>query len=141
MSELIIAERSDIVSIANAVRTKTQTIGELTLNEIIAGINSIEVGSGSSGNDLEVCTVTIDYIGFGLFMDGESIYYIDKNMTLQSYETNPRNTITELQVLKNSIICTDYPFESNEIQPILVSSGGGCIAGLITTDAEIVISS
>lgn len=43
MSELIIAERSDIVSIADAVRNKTKTVGELTLGEIITGINSIQV--------------------------------------------------------------------------------------------------
>jgi hypothetical protein len=44
MSELIIAERSDIVSIANAVRNKIGTTEEMTLGEIITNINGIGVG-------------------------------------------------------------------------------------------------
>lgn len=44
MSELVIAERSDIVAIANAVRNKTETTNEMTLGEIVTGINSIEAG-------------------------------------------------------------------------------------------------
>lgn len=49
MSELIITERSNIVAIADAVRSKTGETEELTLGGIISGINSIS-GSGSSGS-------------------------------------------------------------------------------------------
>lgn len=41
MAEFIIAERQDIVAIANAVRNKTGNTSELTLGGIISGINGI----------------------------------------------------------------------------------------------------
>lgn len=43
MAELIITEKSDLVAVANAVRAKTGKTEELTLGEIISGINGIEV--------------------------------------------------------------------------------------------------
>lgn len=62
MSELIITERSNIVAIADAVRSKTGETEELTLGEIISGINSISgsgsSGSGSSGLDTSDATAT-----------------------------------------------------------------------------------
>ena len=44
MAELIIADRSDMVAIANAVRNKTGKTQELTLNGIVSGINGLNVG-------------------------------------------------------------------------------------------------
>ena len=41
MNELIITERSDIVAIADAVRSKTGTTSEMTLGEIASGISGI----------------------------------------------------------------------------------------------------
>lgn len=46
MSDLIIAERSDIVAIADAVRNKTGETEELTLSGIVIGINNIGNSEG-----------------------------------------------------------------------------------------------
>lgn len=42
MSELIITEKENIVVIANAIRNKTGTTGEMTLNQMANSINGIE---------------------------------------------------------------------------------------------------
>lgn len=46
MAELIVTERSNIVAIADAVRSKTETTNEMSLSEIVSGINSISDSSG-----------------------------------------------------------------------------------------------
>ena len=44
MSDLILTERSNITAIADAVRNKTGSTGEMTLDGITSGINSIQTG-------------------------------------------------------------------------------------------------
>jgi hypothetical protein len=44
MANMIGTERSNIVAIANAVRNRTGESGDLTIGEIISGINGIEGG-------------------------------------------------------------------------------------------------
>lgn len=67
MSELIITDRSNIVAIADAVRSKTGNANSLNLGEIVAGINSIS-GSGGGGNVTTVpqATPTISVSSSGL---------------------------------------------------------------------------
>lgn len=45
MNDLIIMERQNIVDIADAIRNKTGLNGEMTLAEMVTGINEIEAGS------------------------------------------------------------------------------------------------
>lgn len=60
MNELIIANRSDVVAIADAVRNKIGITNELTLGEIASGINSI-----SPSIDTSDATATADDIANG----------------------------------------------------------------------------
>ena len=62
MSDLIIAERSDIIAIADAVRNKTGGTAGLTIGGMIDGINSI-VSSG--GIDTSDATATAEDIASG----------------------------------------------------------------------------
>lgn len=55
----VIADKEDIVAIADAIRSKTGSTDEMTLDGIVNGINSIETGGGGS---VETCTVTISSI-------------------------------------------------------------------------------
>ena len=56
MSELIIANKSDIVAIADAIREKTGQTGGITLDAMDDAIEGIS-GSGSSSG---ICTVTLE---------------------------------------------------------------------------------
>lgn len=56
MSELIITERSNLVAIADAVRQNLNTTGEITINEIISGVNDIAASGGST--DIEDGLIT-----------------------------------------------------------------------------------
>lgn len=95
MSELIITERSNIVAIADAVRSKTGETNDLNLGEIINGINSI----GTGGLDTSDATATSSDILFnktayvnGLKITGE----------IQSQEAKTITPSTTSQVAVNA---------------------------------------
>lgn len=68
MAELIVTERSNIVAIADAVRSKTETTNEMSLSEIVSGINSISDSSGGGA--------TIDeWVGGTTYNVGDIVTY------------------------------------------------------------------
>ena len=66
MADLIITERSNIVAIADAVRSKTGTTNNLNLGEIVEGINSISGSGGGSTTTVTQATPTISVSSSGL---------------------------------------------------------------------------
>lgn len=94
MSELVIANRSDIVAIADAVRNKTNSTDSMTLSEIVNAINSI---SGEDGETVleGSCTVT-----FPTYTVGETIYYLTPDYQMKTYIHREGSGV--IQVLKGS---------------------------------------
>lgn len=81
MTDLIIAEREDIVAIADAVRNKTGSTSEMTLGGIVSEINGIEAGGGAS---VETCTIdcgdpdTLNWISYISYEDGEVVCHYNE---------------------------------------------------------------
>ena len=61
MKDLLIVERQNIVAIANAIRSKTNTLDVMTLNKMIEEINNIEIGRGSLSQGMFAFEVEEDY--------------------------------------------------------------------------------
>ena len=80
MSELVLANKDDIVAIADAIRSKTGQTGGLALSEMDDAVNGISGGSGD-GSSFE--TVGVSVLGEA----GSSIYYIGtENGVMQAKE-------------------------------------------------------
>jgi hypothetical protein len=101
MSRLIIAERDDIVAIADAVRGKTGGVGSLTFGEMINAIKSI---SSSGGIDTSDATATSEDImnGKTAYVDGEKVtgtFTIDAEIEQQNTKISEKDSlISQIQV-------------------------------------------
>ena len=95
----IIADKQDIVAIANATRNKTGKNNSLTLQEIATEINSIN-GGGSGA--LKTFSVTFPSQCLG----GELIYYLGADGQIHSISRSDNNKVT-IHVVQNSIICSE----------------------------------
>lgn len=84
----IIADKSDIDAIADAVRNKTGSTELMSIHEIASGINGIETGSGGGVNVPEMRTVTFETKNSNVFETGR-------------YPVN----ISYLTVDENNILC------------------------------------
>ena len=63
MSDKVIANKSDLVAIANAVRNKTGSTEEYNVSELsVAAIEAISSSEGG-GTNVETCTVTLEVSG------------------------------------------------------------------------------
>lgn len=115
MAELIIAERPDIVAIANAVRSKTGKTEELTLSGIISGINGIETGTDlpelineGSASDLLFGKELIDDEGNVV----TGTFTIDNELTTQD------NLIAQIQTaLQNKASASEPVLQSKTVTP------------------------
>ena len=119
MSDIkILVERSDMVAIADAVRSKTDTTDEMTIGEIINGINNIHSGA----SDIEEWDGSYEEISSGYtvtlkFTATNNISYtVDDGETITIDVTS--DTEIPLQVssslkIKANTIALDYNNESN----------------------------
>ena len=153
-----------LTEIANAVRTLNGTEGVMAPSEMqssLEGFNSdmstvvseqdslieqITTALGSkvvpSGPEIETCTITL--FRTGLIEDPVTLYYLDKDLEIQSinpldFTNSPSNTI---EVVKNSIIASDYGFmdESESVQ-IITGDIYNVKSGYITKSCSISFSS
>ncbi len=99
----IIANRADIVAIADAVRSKAGVSGQMTLEEIATEIESIEAG----GSEIQKASVTLSFP-----MDAMAIF--------ETYDD-------ELKVLKPAMLCM-YGINMNNQQPF--SNSAAIVGGL-----------
>ena len=98
----IITRKENIVAIADAVRAKKGTTAEMTLGEIVSGIEGIEAGGGS-GASVETCTVTVDCTNlFACHVD--TIFYSSPNGGISGVGCQAGSSITIQNVLCNSVI-------------------------------------
>lgn len=96
----IIAEKDDIVAIADAVRNKIGSTEEMSLSEIVSEINGIETGGGSSAKT--TVTVNLDWSG-----DEQKIceiFYLSNNKTIEVY---PWDGINQIEAQNGVIIMYD----------------------------------
>lgn len=108
MADLIITERSNIVAIADAVRSKTGNANSLNLGEIVAGINSIS-GSGGGGSTTTVTqatpTITVSSSGLITASATQTAGYVNagtksatKQLTTQAAKTVTPTTSSQTAV-------------------------------------------
>lgn len=109
MSELILTERSNIVAIADAVRSKTGTTSSLNLGEIVEGINSISGSGGGGGSTTTVTqatpTITVSSSGLITASATQTAGYVNagtksatKQLTTQSAKTVTPTTSSQTAV-------------------------------------------
>lgn len=108
----ILADREDIVAIADAVRNKTGTSGEMTLGGIASGINNISTGIDTSDATATAETIFKDETAY---VDGEKItgtFSIDSELTTQD------NLITQIQTaLQNKAAGSEPVLQSKTVTP------------------------
>lgn len=86
MEELLMINRQDIVSIADAIRSKTNTTDEMTISEMVANIAGMNnSSSGSSQLDMGSFTYTIERD----YEPGTDLY----TLTSSDLKTSSRNLI------------------------------------------------
>lgn len=97
MGDLIIAEKSDFVMLADAIRAKTGTIDQISfVDGFINGINSIE-----SGGAIETCVLTCNRDSSPA-PDDIIIYYVDEMFQLRQYTVT--ETRSDITLIKGSMI-------------------------------------
>lgn len=94
-------ETTELVKIANAIRTKTSSTEKISLKDMSEYIKNIE--GGSSGGSIETCTVTL--VGDMMPDASRIVYYANGSATHQSvtFPSMMYGTI-KISVVKNSII-------------------------------------
>ena len=92
----IIADKQDIIAIANATRIKTGKNNPLTLQEIANEINSI---SGGNGATIQTASVTFP----GTCLGGETIHYIGSDGSAHQL-VRYTNQMETIEVMKDTFI-------------------------------------
>lgn len=111
----ILADREDIVAIADAVRNKTGASGEMTLGGIASGINNISTG-------VALPTLNNEGIASELFADKELIdgegNVITGTFTIDSELTTQDNLITQIQTaLQTKAAGSEPVLQSKTVTP------------------------
>ena len=115
MAELILANKSDIVMLADALRITTGTTSGKSFNQMVDDVNDVNnitniqaeliaqiknalngktvISGGSGGGSIETCTVTISIGDMAEPID-YTVYYTDSNMNVQSATSDGMITLT-----------------------------------------------
>jgi hypothetical protein len=91
----VLCDREDLVNVADAVRAKTNTSAEMTLNEMATKIGTI---TGGGGTDTSDATATAEEI-----FAGETAYTADGKVTgtftIETELTEQNNLISQISTL------------------------------------------
>ena len=102
MAELIIANKAELVEIADAVRSKTGKIDAMSLVEIASDINSISVGGSA---DIETTTVDVYDLGYIYYVC--ATVYKDGQLTYEQYDYNQNDYYIENVVIGSVVtVCS-----------------------------------
>lgn len=102
MSELVIAEKQDLVDIADAIRTKTGTTDTFTLSEMPQIITSI------SGGGAELVNVSITSTNWS-----GGAWYTDSNYQLTYVDIFGGETLNITCIKGSAVIFSGYGFSPN----------------------------
>ena len=122
-NEIIITDKSNIVAIADAVRSKTGSTVPMNLGGIVNGINGIQVGSGSFSPAPPVEEKDVNFYDY----DGTLLY---------SYTIEEAHALTELPQLPShdGLVCQGWNWTLAQVKAIPKAANVG--AAYITDDGK-----
>ncbi len=109
VDEFVVCNKSDLVSVANAIRTKSGTSGDMNFpQDFVDGVSGIEAGGG--GMNIDTCTVTINNqsslrLIFEFVILGNNGIEISYNQGVNMGATKTVNN-----VVCNTLAAIDYAF-------------------------------
>ena len=109
MSEKVLVDKSNLVTIADKVREVNGTNGEMTIDEMIAGVSNL--GSGESSEILETCTVVLTALKnynliFEYLENGErKLYQFYSPVNINSTTTQQLNIPLNSVLKGTSLLC------------------------------------
>ena len=101
MGDLILAEKSDLIMLANTIREKTGSTDQMSfVDGFVNGINNL--GSGSA---VETCVLTCSRDNSPV-PDDIIIYYTDESFQLKHHTVTEKSS--NITLIKGSLICINH---------------------------------
>lgn len=101
MGDLILAEKSDLIMLANTIREKTGSTDQMSfVDGFVNGINNLE-----SGSSVETCVLTCSRDNSPAPND-VIIYYTDESFQLKQHLVTQASS--DITLIKGSLICINH---------------------------------